>query len=141
MYGMLPHFIRGLGAACLVSPSLAAEDLQNADVLALIYPNEPWEPGQLERIRAFVERGGSLLVFGEHTVREKEGGARFNDVLPPRSLQVLYDSATFAIGGWLHSFEALAHPITAGVGDDRNQFGIVIGASLQIGRASCRERV
>jgi len=53
-------------------------------------------------------------------------------VLEPTAMRVQFDSATFAIGGWLHSFDALAHPATLGVPDDRNQFGLVIGASLGI---------
>ena len=62
--------------------------------------------------------GGSLLVMGEHTVREKDGGSRINDVLAPTAMRVPFDSALFAIGGWLHSYDALAHPTSAGIGDE-----------------------
>jgi len=135
MYGLLPHYLESLGAECVVSLELSAEDLDGADVLVLIYPNEPWKEGQLERIWQFARDGGALWVLGEHTVQEDEdkgGGARFNDVLEPTHMRVQFDSGTFAVGGWLHSYEALAHPATLGVRDDRNQFGIVIGASLDV---------
>jgi len=132
MYGLLPAFVRSLGAQCVVSPDLSAADIEGADALVLIFPNEPWAGGQLDRIRAFVEGGGSLLVLGEHTVREKNGGARFNDVLKGTGMEVPFDSATYAVGGWLQSFEALAHPVTLGMADDRNQYGIVIGASVAV---------
>jgi hypothetical protein len=131
MYGLLPHFLRSLGAEPVISPELSEEDLRGAAVLVLIYPDKPWAGGQLERIRRFVEDGGSLWVLGEHTIREEDGGARFNDVLKPAGIEVLFDSATFAIGGWLHSYETLAHPVTLGMEDDRNQLGVVIGASLR----------
>ncbi|MCX7590314.1 MAG: GldG family protein [Kiritimatiellae bacterium] len=108
------------------------EELKSADVLVLIYPNEPWREGQLERIRRFVENGGTMCVFGEHTVREKDGGARFNDVLQGTGIRVRFDSAYYAVGGWLHSYDALVHPVTMGIRDERNQFGLVIGASLDV---------
>ncbi len=130
MYGMWPMFFEHYGARCVISPDLSAQDLADADLLVLIFPNRPWEAGQLERIRSFVARGGSLLVLGEHTVREKDGGNRFNDVLGPTAMRVAFDSAMFAVGGWLHSYQALAHPAALGIRDDRNQFGVVIGASV-----------
>jgi hypothetical protein len=135
MYGLLPRYLESLGAECLVSAELSEEDLEGADLLVLIYPNEPWEGKQLERIWDFTRDGGTLWVLGEHTVWEDEdkgGGARFNDVLEPTHMRVLFDSGTFAVGGWLHSYESLSHPITLGLSDERNQLGIVIGASLDV---------
>jgi hypothetical protein len=130
-YGMLPEFVQLYGATCLVSPDLSEADLAGAHLLVLIFPNKPWSDGQLERIWNFVRKGGSLLVLGEHTVREKEGGNRFNDVLQPAAMRVAFDSAMFEVGGWLESYEALNHPATLGLGDHRNEFGVVIGASVE----------
>ena len=130
MYGLLPHFVRSLGANAVMSPDLSARDIEGADALVIIYPDKPWDPGQLQRIWDFVNRGGALCLFGEHTVREKNGGDRFNELLEPTAIRVLYDSATFAVGGWLQSYEALSHVTTFGLPDERNEFGIVIGASL-----------
>jgi len=131
MYGMLPVFIESLGASSLISPDLSVKDLEDADALVLLFPDEPWGEGQLERIWDFVHQGGSLLVMGEHTTRDENGSNRFNEVLKPTSIQVEFDSATFAVGGWLQSYEAIAHPATISIPDDRNQFGVVIGASLK----------
>ncbi len=131
MYGMLPEFVESLGAESLISPDLSKADLADADALVLIFPHEPWAEGQLDRIHQFVRRGGSLLLLGEHTIGDAEGNNQFNDVLAPTSMRVCFDSATFAIGGWLHSYEALAHPTTTGIADDRNEFGVVIGASVR----------
>jgi hypothetical protein len=131
MYGMLPIFLESLGAKPLISADLSDEDLRGADMLALIFPNEPWTKGQLDRIWAYVRGGGSLLVLGEHTHQEEDGKSRFNEALGPTDIQVAFDSATFAVGGWLQSYEAITHPTTAGVPDDRNQYGVVIGASLE----------
>lgn len=130
MYGMLPVMLESLGATCLVSPELSDADLKDADVLTIIFPDDPWQPGQLDRIHDFVRRGGSLLIFGEHTTRDPDGSNRFNEVLAPTAMRVRFDSATFAIGGWLQSYEPISHPTTAGIADDQNQFGVVIGASV-----------
>jgi hypothetical protein len=130
MYGMLPVLLESLGARCVVSPDLSQADLEGADVLGVIFPDEPWQEGQLDRIYQFVQQGGSLLVLGEHTTRDPNGTNRFNELLAPTAMQVRFDSATFAVGGWLQSYEALAHPATAGIGDDQNRFGVVIGASV-----------
>jgi hypothetical protein len=198
MYGMLPIFLRSLGAAAIVSPELSEPDLDGAEVLVLIFPDKPWEEGQLERIRRFVDRGGTLLVLGEHTIlktellklQDEELGtqlaalydklekldfkrlagvpreelveiarqqdefkkpfdereviqrhqralkkgplSRFNEVLGDTDMEVRFDSATFAVGGWLQSYQAMSHPTAAGIGDANNAFGAVIGASLDL---------
>jgi hypothetical protein len=133
MYGMLPIYLESLGARSVISKDLADEDLRDADALVLIFPDQPWAEGQLDRIGSFVRRGGSLMVLGEHTTRDRDGSNRFNDVLGPAAMRVEFDCATFAVGGWLQSYEAMIHPTTAGIPDDRNQLGIVIGASLRAG--------
>jgi hypothetical protein len=144
MYGLTPSFLESYGADALVSPDLSAKDLEGADAVVLLFPNEPWRDGQLERLWKFVADGGTLLVAGEHTVWEKEADGklvdistgkernRFNEVLKPTTIHVNFDTAEFAIGGWLHSYEALAHPITTGIADQKNEFGVVIGASLNV---------
>lgn len=133
MYGMLPVLVEGLGAQPLISADLSEADLRDADLVVLIFPNEPWSEGQLERIWDYVRGGGRLLVLGEHTTVDPNGGSRFNEVLAPTAMRVNFDSATFAVGGWLQSYDMIAHPITSGVADDRNQAGVVIGASLDVG--------
>jgi hypothetical protein len=132
MYGMLPLFIENLGGKARRSPDLSEEDLADADALVLIFPDDPWAEGQRERIWAYVRQGGTLLVLGEHTTQDLNGQSRFNEVLQPAHIRVLFDSATFAVGGWLQSYDPLYHPVTLGVKDDRNDFGVVIGASLDV---------
>jgi len=132
MYGMLPDFIAALGATAVISPDLAEKDLLGADAVVLIFPDEPWQPGQKERLWDYVQKGGTLLVLGEHTTIDPNGTNRFNEILAPTSIKVAFDSATFAVGGWLQSYEPIMHPATAGIPDDKNQFGVVIGASLQV---------
>lgn len=141
MYGMMEHYIRSLGGTFVKSPELSEEDLRGASAVVLLFPNEPWKPGQLDRLVNFARNGGTLAIFGEHTIHEAKGApvlgdageSRFNEVLAAAgaSMYVPFDSATFQIGGWLQSYEQIAHPTSAGLGDDRNQFGVVIGASVR----------
>ncbi|MBN1972274.1 MAG: hypothetical protein JW787_01445 [Sedimentisphaerales bacterium] len=132
MYGMLPVFVESLGGASLISENLSENDLSDADVLVLLFPDDPWAEGQLERIWNFVRKGGSLLVMGEHTTADSDGSNRFNEVLEPTDMRVEFDCATFTVGGWLQSYDSIIHPAAAGIPDERNQFGVVIGASLNI---------
>lgn len=41
--------------------------LANLDVLVLKVPTEPYRPEEIEAVMRFVERGGGLLLIGEHT--------------------------------------------------------------------------
>ena len=132
MYGMLPIFVESMGGTCLISKDLSEQDLNGADVLILLFPDESWSEDQLMRIWDFVNEGGSLLVMGEHTTRDSNDSNRFNEVLEPTDIRVEFDCATFEVGGWLNSYDPLMHPATAGVPDERNKFGVVIGASLNI---------
>jgi hypothetical protein len=197
MYGMLGDFVESLGGKLVRTTEFSDADLKDASAVILLFPNKPWEKGQLERIWRFVENGGSLLVMGEHTIREgfdektpdllpglppgcrvistdeqarampdlaphfprgkyvvvnKDGGvcahsladtedraaanfkanaeAAFNDALYPTSLRVRFDSAQWAVGGWLGCYETMAHPVTLGHRGERNDPGVVIGASV-----------
>jgi len=132
MYGMLPRFLSTLGARSLISKALSDEDLSGANVVVLLFPDEPWQPGQRERLWSFVRQGGTLLVMGEHTTADPNGASRFNEILEPTAMRVAFDSGTFEVGGWLQSYEPLWHPATAGIDDRSNEFGVVIGASLEI---------
>jgi hypothetical protein len=132
MYGMLPDFLRSFGAECTISPDLSEADLKDADALVLLFPKDPWLPGQLERVLGFVQSGGSLLLMGDHTEADPNGaGNRFNEVLASTNMRIRFDAALFAVGGWLDSYEPLDHPTTIGIPQDRNQFGVVTGASVE----------
>jgi hypothetical protein len=135
---MIPPYLESLGAKVVVSPDLSDRDLKDAHVVAFFFPNKDWESGQLERVQKFVQDGGSMLVLGEHTTYEGKGPVigdraetRFNDLLKETSMYIPFDSATFEIGGWLQSYEQMSHPTYLGMRDDRNQLGVVIGASVR----------
>ena len=94
----------------------------------------------LETIWKFVADGGSLLVIGDHTFikdQKMPGGKPerrlwLNEVLEPFDIKFVNDSAKYFIGGWLQSMENPLHPLTIGIGDDQNEVGMVVGASLAV---------
>jgi len=131
MYGMMPEYFTSLGAKFARTEQITAEKLGGADLFVLIYPDDPWEHHEPRVLREYVRNGGSLLVLGEHTVGDADGNSRFNEVLKGTRTRVRFDSATFAIGGWLQSYQTADHPTTAGIEDERNTFGAVIGASVE----------
>ncbi len=140
MYGMFGPFVESLGGSFKRSTDLSDDDLKHTDLLVLFYPTRDFTTERIRRVQNYVAGGGKLLLMCDHTGREPVipddrfdlAESRFNELLEPTSIRVAFDAAEFAIGGWLESYEALAHPTTIGIEDSRNIFGVVIGASLEI---------
>jgi hypothetical protein len=97
----------------------------------LININQEVPQPQIDAIWDFVRDGGSLLMLGDHTWRQKDGKNWLNEILKPVNIEFNFDSADFFIGGWLHSYQYAAHSITHNLGDEENEPGIVVGASLK----------
>jgi hypothetical protein len=130
-YGMLPGFVASLGGRFERSSDLSPKDLDDAEVLVLIHPNEPWPEDQLERIWGYVRGGGSLLVLAETPFQEGELASSFNDVLKPTAMHVRFDTAVSETESWQHAYAAMAHPAVTGIGDRRNRFGFVLSPSIR----------
>ncbi|WP_207678044.1 DUF4350 domain-containing protein [Desulfonema magnum] len=133
MFGNLPGFLRAMDFSPRMAGTLSTEVLKHAQILVMINVDNQLPRNETEAIWDFVEKGGSLLILGEHTFY-KHGTKRviFNDILEPFHISVNFDSADWFVGGWLHSYQYASHPITSGMRDDMNDTGIVIGASLRI---------
>lgn len=134
-YGMLPTFVESLGGRFFTSKHLLDKDLEKADVLVLLHPDQPWLEDTLERIWRFVRRGGSLLLVADPVIREGRSRSSFNSVLQSEiqltSMDVRYDTAVTRTGNWEQSYEVLAHPATMGIDDLRNRFGFELGSSIR----------
>ena len=134
-YGMLEPLVESLGGKLIKSPDLSAEDLDQADILLLLHPNQDWSRQRetLERIWEFVRGGGSLLVVAEPEIHAGDLRSTFNDVLEPTGMRVRQDTTLSETAGWEHSCQTLAHPATSGIGDRRNHFGLTMGSSINVG--------
>jgi hypothetical protein len=131
-FGMLPPLVESLGGALRVSPDLGAADLAQADVVLLLHPNGPVAEPTRQRLREFVRRGGSLLVVAEPYQQQGDVRSGFDDVLAETRIRVRHDVAVSAAGGWQHSSEWLAHPVTRGIGPRTGAYFSDLGPSLEV---------
>jgi len=130
-YGMLPTLVGCLGSELTRSPDLSEADLAGADLLIVIHPVGPWPEDRLQRVWQFVRNGGSLLVIAEPWAWERGQTSSFDELLGPTSMRVRFDTAIAPTGLWQHALHLLAHPTTAGIGDQRGRFGLAQGCSIQ----------
>ncbi len=131
MFGMLPHYLnmRGYKTRILKKP-LSRKILKNASMLVVFNPNRFFSGPERLLIYEFVEKGGALLVAGDHT--DVSGVMKpINDLIAPFSMKLKFDTALPVTSGWVHSLEKRPHPITRGMKED-HEAGIWVGASLKI---------
>ena len=131
LYGMFPTLVSCLGGTLARSADLSEEALAGADVLVVIHPMGPWPQDRLQRVWDYVRRGGSLLVVAEPWAWENGQMSSFNDLLGPTAMAVRFDTAIGETGVWQHALHAVAHPATAGIGDQRGRFGLGLGSSIE----------
>jgi hypothetical protein len=131
MFGNLPLFVESMGFSSRRVSKITRESLHGAKILVLINLTNPFQPGEYDAIWEFVGEGGSLLILGDHTPKQGEK-IWLNEALKPANIRFNFDSAEFFIGGWLHSYEYFQHPLTVDLGDEQNEPGLVVGASLEV---------
>lgn len=73
-----------------LTKAMDAEVLDNCDVLVAKVPTSPYTAEEVEAIRRFVERGGGLLMIGEHTNVFKTG-TYLNQVAHDFGFEYRYD--------------------------------------------------
>jgi hypothetical protein len=134
MFGNLPRFAKSLGLTSRTTPDITTASLAGASALVIINLDHPLPTTSTSAIWSFVDRGGTLLVLGDHTWRDASGRVFLNELLAPTAIAFHFDSAICPVGGWLHCYDYRRHPLTVGLGDERNEAGIVTGASLAIRR-------
>jgi hypothetical protein len=132
MFGMLPRLIEAMGGRGELIEKMDDHTLADRDVLVIINQEGPLSAESCLAIAGFLERGGGLLVLGDHTFWKGGRQLYLNEPLADSHIRFRFDSAVYFIGGWLHSLWYGPHPLVASLGDDTNEAGCVIGASLDI---------
>ena len=132
MCGLIPAYLETMGAEVSVSSDVNERDLADSDLLIVYCPSQAWKTSQLQAIERYVHQGGSLLVIGEHTIRDHDRSNRSNDLLEKTSMDIPFDSAMFAVAGWSDGYHALIHPATQWRTRDPNPYGVSIGASVEV---------
>jgi len=135
MFGRLPGFLYAQGYGVVKVPRpLDDKVLSGSRVLVVINLMEFLEPAEKQVIWDFVDRGGSLLLLGDHTGVEGIRGPS-NDLLDPVKIRLNFDSATCWSQGWRDALQLPSNPVNRGalVAEDVQ---IWIGASLSVGPAA-----
>ncbi|MDY0164945.1 MAG: hypothetical protein RBS80_00290 [Thermoguttaceae bacterium] len=132
-FGLLPVLVESLGGTFVRSAELSAADLQRADVVVLLHPDQPWQPEQLDRLWDYVRGGGSLLLAAEPRVAQRDSVSSFDEVLQPAAIRVHDDTAIGHQPNCQDSFQPLSHPATPGIDTRWGGFGFRYGSSLHAG--------
>jgi hypothetical protein len=142
MYGLLPKYLKASGYETITIQSLDYEGLSDAKVLIMILPDEDFSQKDKERLKEWINTGGSLLLLADHT---DIGGfmSKTNSLLEPFNIKIKFDIADpvnrgriyFPSKGWFGCLELKNHPINYKI-ENSGQIQIGGGASLAISAAS-----
>ena len=112
------------------SNEVTADLLQDIDIFVVTNINKSFFPNEKQVIWEFVEKGGSLLVLGDHT---NVGGIQepLNDLLKPIEISFQFDSALPLDSkfNWLTCYQLIHNPITYNT-KEFDEIQISVGASL-----------
>jgi hypothetical protein len=116
----------------IASNTITKELLSNVDILVVINLNTSFSPDEQKNIWDFVEKGGSLLVLGDHT-NIGEIMNPLNNLLKPVKISYRFDDALPLDSSfqWIPCYQFTYHPIKYPV-DSLDEIGISVGASLNI---------
>jgi hypothetical protein len=129
MFGLLPDYLRGRGYRVRVVHEIVAADLAWAGTLATFNLRATLAAATANAVDAFVQKGGSLLVAGDHTGRA-EIREPSNALLKPYGITLNFDSAIPLRDGWANGLDIRSHPIMSRVREP--EIGVLIGASLTV---------
>lgn len=118
--------------------------LKDANILMIANLEKPITSEELKVIWNFVERGGGLLIFADHTsvytnyTEFLEGRDYFNDLLRPTNIRVNPDTSDWIItnkswitGSWAYPLDIIPHRVTYGLNAQKIN-PTSVGASLRI---------
>ena len=117
-FGLWPDYLAAYGYETRTGP-LTAENLEGARAVVMINLPRNLSADEKARLLDFVEAGGAVVIFGEHTgvdgIREPT-----NDLLaelPGAPIQMRFDSAVPVRQGWAEGLTLPPQPATYGVRD------------------------
>ncbi len=131
MFGLLPCLTQSLGGSFQTSAALTDEELQQADVLLLLHPNQAISQ-QRERIWRYVREGGSVLLVTSGFSPESGLENYCNELLRDTAITVSQDAAISETRDWQEAFAVASHSILTTT--DAHAAGSLsdLGASLRI---------
>ncbi len=131
MFGELPFFLLkfGYNVSLIDEDYIEQSSIKDAQILILINSAKDWDESELLVVDEFVKRGGTLLVFGDHT---NVFGLQdsLNQVTGRYGIEFKFDSGYYLRSGWRGCLSASSSFIE-GVWEEHSP-GIAIGASLNL---------
>ena len=134
-FGILPQYLEAYDFSVSVfGENITEEILDGLDVLVIINLGETFSDEELDFIWGFVDRGGALLVMGDHT---DIGGIMgpLNTLLEQVGIEFLFDSAIPIKDHWKSCYYLLHHPVSEGL-TASHDIDVSVGASLALNPTS-----
>lgn len=100
LYGEWPRVLERAGHAVARVLQFDNDTLGNADLAIMASAFRPWRAGERERLTAWVQGGGRLLVVGEHSDLD-DCQERLNPLLAPFGLELNFDTSNGLLGDGL----------------------------------------
>jgi len=130
MFGLLPDYLESAGNNVVFIDQINDVNLVSVDVLVMINIDHLLLPEEHRSVWSFVERGGGLLILGDHTDLRGVMNST-NILLSPTNIRFKFDSGFHFKRLWDNCLTLLPHQINYGV-NKANEIFMGIGASLDI---------
>lgn len=132
-FGLLPSLVASLGGELSTSSTLSASELESADAVLLLRPDEDLSSDQRARLWDYVHAGGMLLIVADGFDPADGWTDSLDELLGGTSIRVRRDAALSVTGDWRASADVRPHSATAGIVPHHTRFVSDDGASLRIG--------
>ncbi|HUU46700.1 MAG TPA: hypothetical protein VM118_13290, partial [Acidobacteriota bacterium] len=109
MFGFLPRFLEASGHQ-VFRGNATKEMLDSVDVIFVSNLLSKLPPDERQNVWDFVERGGGLLIVGDHTGTDAIRDPT-NDLLAPCGLEINFDTAVPLRRSWAAARSYLFHPL------------------------------
>ncbi len=122
-YGLLADFVQSLGGKFVYSKNLSPEELAGAEVVLLLNPDARFSQERQSRLDRFITRGGAVLAASDRNTTES-ARKKLDEFLETSGIRFEGSFAASRIESWEQTLQVLNHPVTLGINDFRNGFGL-----------------
>jgi hypothetical protein len=128
LFCVLSDYLESFGFCVERTDDISKRILANADVFVVMNFNETLEEEDYCLVNDYVKRGGTLMVFADHT--DMSGLMKgSNNLLSQVPIRINFDSAHFLDNYWNDALLTRPHPVNR-KNWDKDGIGVSVGASL-----------
>ena len=131
-FGLVPDLLAATGWPTRKIDHITPETVGGAKTIIIINP-EDTPDAEVDALWDLISQEGcSLFMMGDHTaIKGKERKNWCNVVLRDSHIRFNFDTTELHSSHWQHSYRYGNHPAIAGLGDQYNEGGFFVGASLE----------